>query len=327
MKKENQIGAEITVRKADLLNARARVRDFVRHTPVLSSSYLNSLAGAEIWFKCENFQKGGAFKIRGASNAIFSLDPSELKKGVVTHSSGNHAQAVAIAAKEKGTEAHIVMPDNSAEVKIQAVKGYGGKITYSKADLCSREDTLDLVKNRTGTTFIHPYDDDRIIAGQSTCAQEIFEEINNALDYLLAPVGGGGLLSGTALSALHFSPQTKVIGCEPELASDAHEAFRTKAWVPANEPITIADGLRTALGRRNLNIILEHVKDILLVSEQEIKNSIKLIWERMKLVVEPSAAVPLAALIRNKEMFQGKRVGVILSGGNIDLKKMGDLFS
>ena len=321
------MNAEIKVGKNDLVEARQRVSGFVHQTPILKSSSINEIAGTELFFKCENFQKGGAFKIRGASNAIFSLKEEELEKGVVTHSSGNHAQAVAIAAKERGAKAYIVMPDNSAEVKIEAVKGYGGQITYSESNLCSREDTLDLVKNQTGAAFIHPYDDDRIIAGQSTCAQEIYEELGNDLDFLLAPVGGGGLLGGSALATHIFSPKTEVFGCEPELASDAYESFQKKEWVPAKEPATIADGLRTALGRRNLNIILKHVKDILLVSEEEIISAMRIIWERLKIVAEPSAAVPLAAVLKNKKLFEGKKGVIIISGGNLDLNKSGDLFS
>jgi threonine dehydratase len=310
----------------DLVEARDRIGSFIHRTPILRSKGLNEMVGAEVFFKCENFQKGGSFKTRGASNAVFSLSYEALKNGVTTHSSGNHAQALAIAAKDKNARAHIVMPSDSSKVKIEAVKAYGGEITFSEPDLRSREETLDLVKNKTGATFIHPYDNDKIISGQSTCAQEILEELDENPDFLLAPVGGGGLLSGTALASHFFSHETKVIGCEPSLASDAYEGFHKKEWVSAKPPITIADGLRTALGRRNFEIILKHVEEILLVEEEEIKEAMKILWERLKVVVEPSGAVPFAALLKNKEKFQGKRVALILSGGNVDLSKVGDFF-
>ncbi len=312
--------------KKDLLEARVRIKDMVHQTPVVFSSSVNDLIGCRILFKCENFQKAGAFKIRGASNAILSLSRDELSKGIATHSSGNHAQAVALAASCRNAKAYIVMPKNSSNVKVEAVKGYGGEITWSDPDLCSREDTLDLVKNQTGATFVHPYDDDRIIAGQSTCMQEFLEQTNNELDAVFAPIGGGGLMSGTALAVKHFSPEVEVYGAEPRLAGDAHEAVKLGKWVPAKPPTTVADGLRTALGRRNFEIIREEVSEIFLVEEEEILDAMRLIWERMKIIIEPSCAVPVAALIRNKEKFVGRTVGIILSGGNVDLGKLGQYF-
>lgn len=312
--------------KKDLLEARVRIKDMVHQTPVVFSSSVNDLVGCRILFKCENFQKAGAFKIRGASNAILSLSRDELSKGIATHSSGNHAQAVALAASRRNTKAYIVMPKNSSNVKVEAVKGYGGEITWSDPDLCSREDTLDLVKNQTGATFVHPYDDDRIIAGQSTCMQEFLEQANNELDAVFAPIGGGGLMSGTALAVKHFSPEVEVYGAEPRLAGDAYEAVKLGKWVPAKPPTTVADGLRTALGRRNFEIIRKEVSEIFLVEEEEILDAMRLIWERMKIIIEPSCAVPVAALIRNKEKFVGRTVGIILSGGNVDLGKLGQYF-
>ena len=314
------------LQKKDLTDARERIKDLVHKTPVVFSRSINDLAGCRIFFKCENFQKAGAFKIRGASNAILSLSKKELEKGIATHSSGNHAQAVALAAGNRNARAYIVMPKDSSKVKVDAVKGYGGEITWSDPDLCSREDTLDLVINQTGATFIHPYDDDRIIAGQSTCAQEFIEQCDHELDVMMAPIGGGGLMSGTALAAKNFSPNTKIYGAEPTLAGDAYEAMKLGKWVPAKPPITVADGLRTALGRRNFEIISKGVKEIFLVEEEEILDAMRLVWERMKIIIEPSCAVPVAALFKNKEKFTGKNVGIILSGGNVDLDKVGDLF-
>ncbi len=301
--------------------ASERIRPFINLTPVLTSATINRMFGANIFFKCENFQKVGAFKARGATNAVRSLDPVSLHKGVATHSSGNHAQALAWAAGLAGAKAYIVMPSNSSPVKVGAVKGYGGRITFCEPTLPSREATLLRVIEETGAVEVHPYNDNRIIAGQATSALELIEEIKD-LDIILAPVGGGGLLSGTALSAFYFSPGTRVIAAEPEQADDARRSFVSKAFVESVNPQTIADGLRTSLGSLTFPIIREHVSDIVTVSEESIVQAMKFIWERMKIIVETSSAVPFAAILENKIHVKGKRIGIILSGGNVDLNNL-----
>lgn len=298
-----------------------RIDPFIHQTPVLTSASLNQYAGADLFFKCENFQKVGAFKFRGAANAVFSTPDKILTPGVATHSSGNHAQALALAARLRGVKAYIVMPENAPAVKRQAVAGYGAEIIGCRPTLESRELTLKKVVEETGAHFVHPYNDYRIIAGQATCAMELLETIKN-LDFIVAPVGGGGLLSGTALSAAYFSPCTVVYGAEPEGADDAHRSLISGKIIPSVDPRTIADGLLTALGDKTFPIIRKYVKDILLVSDVEIVKAMKLIWERMKIVVEPSAAVPLAVVMKHKDLFKGKRTGIILSGGNVDLKHL-----
>jgi threonine dehydratase len=276
------------------------------------------MTGAELFFKCENFQKVGAFKARGATNAIFSMEESETVRGVCTHSSGNHAQALTWAASLRNIPAYIVMPENSSPVKINAVKDYGGIITFCEPTLEARESTLKEVINKTGAIEIHPYNNLRIIAGQATCAAELFEETEK-LDILIAPVGGGGLLSGSALSAYYFSQGTKIIAAEPEQANDAWLSFTQKKFVPSIHPDTIADGLRTSLGSITFPIILQYVSEIVTVSEESITTAMRLVWERMKLLIETSSAVPVAVLLSGKIDFKGKRVGIILSGGNVDL--------
>jgi threonine dehydratase len=302
----------------DILQAASRIRSSVNRTPVLTSSALNRITGGELFFKCENFQKVGAFKARGAANAVFSLSESEMQNGVATHSSGNHAQALSWAASLRGLAAFIVMPENSSPVKINAVREYGGQITFCKPTLAAREETLAEVIASTGATEIHPYNNLCIIAGQATAAAELIEDINN-LDLLLAPVGGGGLLSGTALSAHYFSPPTLVIAAEPEQANDAWQSFTQKQFVPSLNPNTLADGLRTSLGSYTYPIILEHVDDIVTVSEESIIHAMRFVWERMKILIEISSAVPVAALLDRKLDVKGKRAGIILSGGNTDL--------
>lgn len=297
--------------------AHQRIHPFIHRTPVLTCQTLNAISGADLYFKCENFQKVGAFKMRGASNALLNLTEEEKQKGVVTHSSGNHAQALALAAKLNGVKAYIVMPENSPKVKKNAVLGYGAEVIDCANTLESRESTAEQVIGRTGATFIHPYNDYHIIAGQATAAKEILEE-NGNFDYLLAPVGGGGLLSGTALAAHYLSPETKVIGAEPENANDAWLSFTTGQMQPATGKFTIADGLRTALGELTFELIRKYVSNILTTTEEEILESMQLLMERMKIVIEPSAAVVLAGVLKNKEMFSGKKVALILSGGNIE---------
>jgi threonine dehydratase len=298
--------------------AARRIAPFVHRTPVLTCASLDELTGAALFFKCENLQKVGAFKARGAHNAVFSLPQEAAANGVATHSSGNHAQALALAARNRGVAAHVVMPSNSAAVKVAAVRGYGAEITFCEPTLAAREITLDEVVARTAATFVHPYDDYAIIAGQATAALELLEELPD-LDAVLAPVGGGGLLSGTALSVHYLSPVTRVIAAEPQGADDAFRSLEAGRIVPQTDPRTIADGLRTSLGQRNFPIIARHVERVVTVSEQAIVDAMRAVWERMKTIVEPSAAVPLAALIEGGIDLRGKRVGIILSGGNVDL--------
>ncbi|HET6769817.1 MAG TPA: pyridoxal-phosphate dependent enzyme [Chitinophagaceae bacterium] len=305
--------------------AHERIKPFIHKTPVLTSRTLNNISGVEIFFKCENFQKIGAFKIRGGMNAVLSLAPEERKKGIATHSSGNHAQAIAYAAREVGTKAYIVMPNNSPNVKVDAVKGYGAEIFFCESNQQARERKLQEVVEKTGAAFIHPYNDYRVITGQATAAKELIEEIPS-LDFILAPVGGGGLLSGTLLSAHYFSPSTFVYAGEPEGAADAILSLKNGRIEKAPFVKTIADGLLTTLGDKTFAIIREYVKDILTVSDEEIIAAMRLVYERMKIVVEPSGVVPLAALLKNKNLFTGKKVGVIFSGGNVELKKLGEWF-
>ena len=307
--------------KQDIIDAHKRINPFVHNTPILSSQLINEIAGCEIVFKCENFQKVGAFKYRGATNALSLLNKDQLSKGVATHSSGNHAQALALAAKLQGIKAYIVMPNNAPKSKKNAVIGYGAEVIECIPTLDARESTVKQVISKTDAHLVHPYNDERIITGQATCAYEVFEKYQD-LEFLLTPVGGGGLLSGTALSAHYFAPSTKVIGAEPEGADDAYQSFKTGKLIPSINPQTIADGLLTSLGNLTFPIIHKHVRDIVTVSEEGIVEAMKLIWQRMKLVVEPSAAVPLAALLKNKQIFARKKVGIILSGGNIDFDKL-----
>uniref|UniRef100_UPI00404B41ED threonine ammonia-lyase n=1 Tax=Fulvivirga sp. TaxID=1931237 RepID=UPI00404B41ED len=306
-----------------LNEAHKRVKPHVHRTPILTSESINEIAGCNIYFKCENFQKVGAFKARGGVNAILSLDEETLKKGVATHSSGNHAQAVALAAKIAGTKAYIVMPNNAPLVKKNAVIGYGAEVIECDSTIDTRETTLNEVIEKTGAEMIHPYNDIRIIIGQGTAAKELIEDANVDFEYILTPIGGGGLISGTLTAAHYLSPNTKVIGCEPEAADDAYRSFKsgTLQKNPA-PPKTIADGLLTNLGELNFGIIKDHIHDIMTVNDDEILKAMKLIWERMKIIIEPSCAVPFAVILKNKEVFKGKKVGVILSGGNVDFDKV-----
>ncbi|SKB43823.1 threonine ammonia-lyase [Dyadobacter psychrophilus] len=306
-----------TIEKAHKL-----IAPYIHHTPVLTSSFLNDLCEAEIFFKCENLQKIGAFKARGGLNAILTLTEEQLKNGVTTHSSGNHAQAIAFSAAKVGAKAYIVMPDNSPLVKIKAVEGYGGEITFCKNTPEEREHTVQEIIKKTGAAFIHPFNNYAVIAGQATAAKELIEDCQEKLDMIFAPVGGGGLLSGTALSAHYFSPDTKVYAGEPEGAADAVLSFRSDRIEKAPYVKTIADGLLTYLGDKTFPIIKQHITDVLTVSDEEIIQSMRYLWERMKLVVEPSGAVSLAAFIKNKDHFKGRKVGIILTGGNVDLGKL-----
>ena len=307
--------------KKDIIDAHRRIKHIIHHTPVLTSSSINSIIGAKLFFKCENFQKVGAFKFRGATNTISLLSDNQLKNGVATHSSGNHAQALALAAKTKNTKAFIVMPSNAPKSKKEAVLEYGAKVIECKPTLESRENTLQAVVLETGAYFIHPYNDERIIAGQATCAKELIDDVSD-LDYIIAPVGGGGLLSGTALSAHYFSPNTKVMGAEPAGANDAYQSLNKGTIVPSINPKTIADGLLTSLGDKTFPIIQRYVDSIKTVEDERIIEAMRLIWQRMKIIIEPSAAVPLAVIMENRDKFKNNRIGVILSGGNIDFDKI-----
>ena len=307
--------------KTDILQSAKRIEFHINRTPVLTSATLDKMFNAELFFKCENFQKAGAFKSRGAANAVFSLTDEEAQKGVSTHSSGNHAQALARAALLRKIPAYIVMPENAPKVKIEAVRDYGGQITFCKPTLQAREETILKVNAKTGATEIHPYDNYTIIAGQATAAKELLEDAGQ-LDIILCPVGGGGLLSGTALSSHYFSKKTKVIACEPCGADDAYKSFKAGYIIPSENPDTIADGLLTSLGKRNFPIIQKLVSEVVTVSDEAIVKAMKLIFERMKIVVEPSAVVSLAAILEEKVNVAGKRIGLILSGGNVDLQKL-----
>lgn len=307
--------------KEVMLEVQERIKPYVHNTPILSSSLLNELIGAEVFFKCENFQKMGAYKMRGATNAILKLSEEEREKGVVTHSSGNFAQALSLAAKKIGVKAYIVMPKNAPLVKKYAVSGYGGEIIESESTAKAREEMAEKVRTEKGATFIHPSNDDEVIYGQGTAAMELLVE-QPELDFIFVPVGGGGLIAGSALAAKYFSDKCEVVGAEPKNADDAYRSLKS-GEIETNETAdTIADGLRTNLGDRNFPIIKEEIKEIIRVEEKEIIKAMKLIWERMKIIIEPSSAVPFAALMKEKERFQDKKVGIIISGGNVDLSNL-----
>ena len=305
----------------DVQNAAQRIRPYAHCTPVMTCASLNRQVDAQVFMKCENLQKVGAFKFRGACNAIFALPEDQVSRGVVAHSSGNHAQALALAARLRGIPAYIVMPDNAAEVKKAAVAGYGGLITFCEPTLAARETTQDGLIAETRATEVHPYDNEWVIAGQGTAALELLQEVPN-LDVIMAPVGGGGLLSGTAIAAHGLSPRMRVIAAEPEGADDAYRSLAAGVIITSTNPHTIADGLLTSLGELTFPIIQQQVEKIVTVSEAGIVSAMKFVWERAKLIIEPSAAVPLAALWERKIDLTGLRIGVILSGGNVDLEKL-----
>jgi threonine dehydratase len=305
----------------DIVKAHARIFPLVHRTPVMTSKSINQITGSNLFFKCENLQKVGAFKFRGACNAVFSLFEEEARKGVATHSSGNHAAALALAARMRGIPAYIVMPRTAPEIKKKAVAGYGGIITFCEPTLQARESTLVQVIAETGATEVHPYDNFFVIAGQGTAAKELIEDAGD-FDIIMAPVGGGGLLSGTSLSVKKLNPGCKVIAAEPLGADDACRSFHAGVIYPSENPKTIADGLLTSLSQRTFTIIRENVDDIVTVTEEKIVEAMRLIWERMKIIIEPSSAVPLAAILEDKLNVSGKKVGIILSGGNLDLGKL-----
>ena len=309
----------------DLTAAASRIGEYIHRTPVLSSRLIDEIAGASLHFKCENMQRMGAFKMRGATNAILSLDDSARAAGVVTHSSGNFAQALSLSSLLTGTTAHIVMPKNAPSVKKAAVAGYQGNIIESESTPQAREKKAEEVREETGATFIHPSDDLDVIMGNSTAAQELIADVPD-LDIIIAPVGGGGLIAGTALAAHYFGNNIQVIGAEPSGADDAFRSLRDGKIYPSVNPDTVCDGLRTNLGQWNFPIIQEHLEEIILVDDEDTIRAMKLIWERMKIVVEPSSAITLAAVLNNPEKFNNKRIGLILSGGNVDFAKTAELF-
>lgn len=307
--------------ETDIIKTSELIKQYIHKTPVLTSTSINKIIGAEVFFKCENFQKVGAFKFRGAINSILSANKEEMINGVATHSSGNHAAALALAAKMNNIPAYIVMPETAPSIKKIAVEGYGAKITFCKPTQKDREETLNKIVEQTGAKFIHPFDNYDVICGQATASKELLEEIKN-LDYVMTPVGGGGLLSGTSLSVKYFASKIKVIGAEPLGADDAFRSIRDGVIYPSVEPKTIADGLLTSLSQKTFNIIKENVSQMITVSEESIILAMKLVWERMKIIIEPSSAVPLAAIIENRDFFENKIIGIIISGGNVDLKKL-----
>lgn len=303
---------------AELKLTQDAIKAMIHRTPVLTNQYIDELVGGSVYFKCENFQKVGAFKMRGAASASLRLDADKKKNGIATHSSGNHAQAVARAAQVLGIPAYIVMPHNAPKIKVEGTRYYGAEIIFCEPNQKARESVLAEVVRKTGACFIHPYDNYDVIAGQASAALELLTDFPD-LDMIIAPVGGGGLLSGTALASHYTNPDLIVLGAEPKRVDDAYRSLKS-GHIEENERVdTIADGLRTTLGTLTLDLIKRHVTDILTVEEEEIIQAMRMIWERMKIIIEPSCAVPLAAILANKETFLGKKTGVILTGGNVDL--------
>jgi threonine dehydratase len=298
--------------------AHERIRPHIHRTPVLTSSRLDAASGAALFFKCENFQKVGAFKARGATNAVFALDEASAQRGVATHSSGNHAAALSRAATLRGIAAHIVMPSNAPKVKVRAVEGYGGRIVFCEPNQRAREAACARVIAETGATLIHPFENEQVMAGQGTVGIELMEDVRD-LDFVLCPVGGGGLLCGTAVAVKTMRPNTKVIATEPAGASDAAESFQQGKLVYQEKKNTIADGLLANLGAVNFALVQRHVDDVVTVGEEAIVAAMRTIWETMKIVIEPSAAVPYAAVLEERLDLRGKRVGLIVTGGNVDL--------
>ena len=305
----------------DIQQAAQRIHPYIHRTPILKNESLNQRVGAQVYLKCENMQKVGAFKFRGACNAVYSLSDEQAQHGVCTHSSGNHAQALALAARMRGIPAYIVMPNNAPQVKKDAVYGYGGQLTFCEPTLEARESTLERIGLDTGANVVHPYNDERVIAGQGTAALELLQEIPD-LEVIITPVGGGGLLSGTAIAATESKKGIRIVAAEPELADDAYRSMQAGRIIPSVNPKTVADGLLTSLGTLTFPIICERVEQIVTVSEKGIIDSMKFIWERAKIVIEPSAAVAIGVLWEKKIDLRGRKIGVILSGGNVDLGKL-----
>mgnify|MGYP001217220715 CR=1 FL=1 len=306
---------------ADMLVAHERIKPHVHRTPVLTSRFLNELAGAELFFKCENLQKAGAFKARGASNAVFGLTDAQAARGVATHSSGNHGTCLSYAAGRRGIPCTVVMPRTAPQAKKDAVRGYGGRVVECEPSTSSREAVFAEVVAETGAEFVHPYNDHRVIAGQGTCSKELIEQVGN-LQAVVAPIGGGGMVSGTCLTLSNLAPGVKVYAAEPEQADDAARSFRAGHIIADDAPETVADGLKVPLKELTWHFVKTHVTDILTATEDEIIEAMKLIWKRLKIVMEPSSAVPLATILKNPQVFAGTRVGVIITGGNVDLDKL-----
>ncbi|MDM7933166.1 beta-hydroxyaspartate dehydratase BhcB [Tabrizicola sp.] len=305
----------------DVLAAHARIAPHIHRTPVLTSSYLNDLTGAELFFKCENFQKAGAFKVRGACNAVFGLGDAMAAKGVCTHSSGNHALSLSYAAGRRGIPCNVVMPRTAPQAKKDAVRGYGGAITECEPSTTSREAIFAEVQARTGGEFVHPYNDPRVIAGQATCSRELLDQVEG-LDAIIAPIGGGGMISGTCLTVSNIAPGVDVYAAEPKNADDAYRSFKAGHIIADDAPETVADGLKVPLKDLTWHFVQNHVTDIFTATEDEIIEAMKLTWKRMKIVMEPSCAVPLATILKHKDAFRGRRVGVIITGGNVDLDNL-----
>lgn len=302
----------------DALAARERIEPYIHRTPVLTSRFINELTGAELFFKCENFQKAGAFKVRGACNAVFGLSEAQARIGVATHSSGNHALSLSYAAGRRGIPVTVVMPHTAPRAKKDAVLGYGGTIVECEPSTSSRESVFAEVVAQSGADFVHPYNDPRVIAGQATCSMELNEQVPG-LEAVIAPIGGGGMISGTCLTLSNVAPDVAIYAAEPLNADDAARSFRAGHIIADDAPHTVADGLKVPLKELTWHFVRNHVSDILTASEEEIVDAMKLIWKRMKIVMEPSSAVPLATILKNPELFRGKRVGVIITGGNVDL--------
>ena len=309
----------------DMLEAHERIKPYIHRTPVLTSRFLNELAGCEMFFKCENFQKAGAFKVRGASNAVFGLSDEDAKNGVCTHSSGNHALSLSYAAGRRGIPCNVVMPHSAPEAKKAAVRGYGGIITECEPSTTSREEVFAKVQAETGGDFVHPYNDPRVIAGQATCSREFLEqmeEMGEKPDMVVAPIGGGGMISGTCLTLSNLAPDVKIYAAEPVNADDAARSFKAGHIIADDAPNTVADGLKVPLKDLTWHFVSNYVTDILTATEEEIIEAMKLTWTHMKIIIEPSCAVPLAVILKNKDVFAGKKVGVIITGGNVDLDKL-----
>lgn len=302
----------------DMLTAHARIKPYIHRTPVRTSDFLNELTGAQLFFKCENFQEPGAFKVRGASNAVFGLDDEQAKMGVATHSSGNHASCLSYAANRRGIPCNVVMPSTAPQAKKDTVRRYGGQITECEPSTTSREETFAKVQAATGGNFVHPYNDSRVIAGQGTCAKEFIEQ-TDGLDFVVAPIGGGGMISGTCLTLSSLAPEVQIIAAEPEQADDAYRSFKAGYIIADDAPKTIADGLLVPLKNLTWHFVSNHVTDILTASEEDIIDAMKLTWKHLRIVMEASSAVPLATILKNKDRFAGKRVGIIITGGNVDL--------
>ncbi|MBC8209763.1 MAG: pyridoxal-phosphate dependent enzyme [Gammaproteobacteria bacterium] len=305
----------------DVLIAQQRIQPYIHKTPVLTSSFLNQLTGAELFFKCENFQKAGVFKVRGACNAVFGLSEEMAAKGVATHSSGNHALSLSYAAGRRGIPVTVVMPHTAPQAKKDAVRGYGGTIIECEPSTSSREATFARVVAQSGADFVHPYNDARVIAGQATCSLELHEQVDS-LGCVIAPIGGGGMVSGTCLTLSTIAPQIKIYAAEPLNADDAARSLHAGHIIADDAPETIADGLKVPLKDLTWHFVNSHVTDILTATEEDILNAMKLIWKRMKIVMEPSSAVPLATILKNRELFAGQRIGVIITGGNVDLDRL-----